>query len=236
MKRTTLFSVASALVAAGILSVAGYGCGDDDNSISRADGATAEAAGRETATTETGTTPPAPTLGAQIDRIGRPAVSTALNHTFDPDAAATDLGKDTWNKDSNPQGWRTAFTPEISANLAIYDGLDTICGNQAGASADAGATTNILKYGALAGVLADDRLFLNTAGTTGIQYLAVELAATGIAPIAATDRGGRTLPMDVIDITYSALAIGNVGGVSDGIAADPAKTSGTAFPYLAAPR
>lgn len=239
MKRTTLFSVCSALVAATVMSVAGYGCGDDDDGvISKPDTGT----GTETSTPEAGTpetstgNPAAPTLGAQIDRMGRPAVNTALNHTFDPNDTAADTAKDGWNSNATPSGWPAAFTAEVSGNLAVYDGLDTVCGNQAAANPDAGATTNVQKYGALGAVLANDKLWLNTAGTTGNLYLAVELAATGIAPAAATDRGGRTLPMDVVDITYSALAAGALTGVTDGIAADTTKTSGTTFPYLAPPK
>jgi hypothetical protein len=236
MKRTTFFSFGSALVAATVMSFAAYGCGDDDDAAtSKPDSGTAETGTPETGTPETSTgEPAAPTLGAQIDRMGRPAVNTALNHTFDPNAATADPAKDAWNANAMPGGWGAAFGPEVAANLAVYDGLDTTCGNQAAANPDAGATTNALKYGALAGVLADDRLWLNTAGTTAAQYLAVELDATGIAKNA--DRGGRTLPMDVIDVTYSALAVGDVKGVGDGIDADPAKTSGTTFPYLAAPK
>ena len=37
--------------------------------------------------------PAVPTLGAQLDRMGRPAVNTALNHGFDPSAAA---GNSSW--------------------------------------------------------------------------------------------------------------------------------------------
>lgn len=238
MNRKTLLSLGSALIAASVISVAGYGCGDDDDAVSKPDsGNNPQTSPPDTGAPDTSTgNPPVPTLGAQIDRMGRPAVNTALNHTFDPNAATTDPAKDGWNSNKDPQSWKSAFTGEVAGNLAVYDGLDTVCGNQAAASADAGSTTNILKYGALAGVLADDRLFLNTAGTTGDVYLAVELAATGIAPAVATDRGGRTMPMDVIDVTYSALAIGDVKGVGDGIAADPAKTNGVTFPYLAPPK
>jgi hypothetical protein len=235
MNRTTFFSFGSALVAAAVMSFAAYGCGDDDDAAtSKADSGTAAETGTP-GTPETGTGDPAPpALGAQIDRMGRPAVNTALNHTFDPNAATAEPAKDAWNANGTAGGWAAAFGPEVAGNLAVYDGLDTKCGNQAAADKDAGATTNALKYGALGGVLADDRLWLNTAGTTAAQYLAVELDATGIAKNA--DRGGRTLPMDVIDVTYSALAIGEVMGIGDGIDADPAKTSGTTFPYLAAPK
>jgi len=49
--------------------------------------------------------PPAPTLGAQIDRIGRPAVNTALNAVFEPDAAKKAAQKDAYNQASNADAW-----------------------------------------------------------------------------------------------------------------------------------
>jgi hypothetical protein len=234
-----MLSVSTALVALSALGFAAAGCGDDDDNgvVVVPDATVPDATVSDTGTVDTGATQPAlPTLGAQIDRMGRPAINTALNHTFDPNATTANTAKDDWNKNADVASWRTTFTAEVSRNLAVYDGLDTVCGNQVLASADAGATTNLQKYGTLGAALADDRLFLNTGGTTSDQYLAVELAATGLAPAAATDRGGRTLPMDVIDITYSALAAGVLTGVTDGVGADATKTGGTTFPYLAAPR
>jgi hypothetical protein len=102
--------------------------------------------------------------------------------------------------------------------------LDTVCGNQllAGPNAVAG------RYDALAGVLADDRLFVNTSVGTCAEYLAVERGV-------AADCGGRTLFYDVIDTTYSALAIGMASGVVDGVDTDEEAHSGDVFPFLAAP-
>ena len=49
MNRKTLLSIGSALVAMGVMSVAGYGCGDDDDAVTtKTDSGT---------TPETGTTP-----------------------------------------------------------------------------------------------------------------------------------------------------------------------------------
>jgi len=74
--------------------------------------------------------PAAPTLGAQIDRMGRPTINTALNHTFDTDAGSAGASKDAYNQDESfgtwPATWRGVFAP----NLAILDALDTgVCGN-----------------------------------------------------------------------------------------------------------
>lgn len=238
MNRKTLLSIGSALVAIGVMSVAGYGCGDDDDAVTtKTDSGTPVT---ETGTgTETGTDsgpkpPTVPTLGAQIDRLGRPAINTALNHTFDPDAGTKGAAKDEYNQDTAQAGWSAKYTPQQAANLAVYDGLDRNCNNQFLAS-DAGAAqnSNTLKYGTLASVTADDRLWLNTAGTSCTTYLAVEANATGIIP--NMDCGGRGLGYDVIDTTYSIVSIGAPAGVTDGVTADPAKTGGTTFPFLAAP-
>ena len=73
--------------------------------------------------------PAPPTLGAQIDRMGRPAINTLLNHGFDPTAAAG-TAKDTYNADADPSNWVTAYTAEFTKNLGILDALDTgFCGN-----------------------------------------------------------------------------------------------------------
>jgi hypothetical protein len=175
--------------------------------------------------------PGPPTLKTQVDRIGRPAINTALNHTFDTDGGAAGAAKDTYNADKNVAGWQTAYGPELAKNLGILDGLDTVCGNQAG-------YTISNSYAALAGLAADDRVYLKTDATACTAgYLAVELAATNILP--NTDCGGRKLTYDVIDVTYSAAAIGAPAGVSDGINATDApvvaRTNGTTFPYLAVP-
>ena len=166
--------------------------------------------------------PAPPALKTQVDRMGRPAINTALNHVFDTNAGTQGTAKDTYNADKNLQTWN-AYAPEFAKNLAIFDGLDTVCGNAAGY-----ALSN--SYAALAGLAADDRLYLKTDATTCTTYLAVELNKTGIQT--NTDCGGRALKYDVIDVTYGAVS-GVLTGVPDGISADTTKTGGTTFPYLA---
>lgn len=168
--------------------------------------------------------PAPPTLKTQVDRMGRPAINTALNHVFDTDAGSQGVAKDAYNADKNQATWGTSYGPEFAKNLAIFDALDTVCGNAAGYS-----ISN--SYSALAGLTADDRLYLKTdSSTSAAGYLAVELNKTGIK--ANTDMGGRMLTYDVIDVTYGAVS-GVLTGVPDGITADSTKTSGTTFPYLA---
>jgi hypothetical protein len=97
------------------------------------------------------------------------------------------------------------------------------------ASAD-GAT----RYQALATVLADDQLYVDTSTGTCAQYLAVELkVATGVALV---DCGGRTPLEDAIDVTLSALVLGATTGVNDGVNADDQTPSAATFPFLVAPQ
>lgn len=180
--------------------------------------------------------PPPPVLGAQIDRIGRPGVNTALTDPFDLEGPTTteNAAKDAYNAEGDPTKWAASFQSEIEQNLAIINALDANCENQLAESptkTDGGTT----RYSALGGVLVDDELYVNTAATTCGQYLAVEANATGIVPNA--DCGGRTLSYDVIDTTYSVLAIGKLTGVSDGVSEDDHADKQTAtFPFLAPPQ
>jgi hypothetical protein len=167
-----------------------------------------------------------PALGGRIfDRVGRAAVNTALIGVLMPRGQKDDL-QQAYNE-AAPDAW-SMFTSEIAKNLAVYDALDAICGNQAlaGASAIAG------RYDGLAGALADDRLYVNTNAASCTQYLAVELDATGLAP--NQDCGGRTPRYDTIDTTYSALAIGLPAGVADGVASDAGPIAET-FPFFGPP-
>ena len=238
------------LLASSIVAVAAIqGCGGDTGTASTStststgsdttSGSTTGAGG-ETSTTSSGTTatsggtggsapqPDPPKLGMQIDRFGRPAINTALNHTFDLVPASKDMAKDAYNKEADPSKWAALSGAEFSKNLAIFDGLDTICGNQllAGPMATAG------RYATLSGALSNDRVYVNLAAATCTTYLAVEADATGLNP--NMDCGGRKLDYDVIDASYTDLATGGTLAVGDGIAAD-ADTKGTAFPYLTAP-
>lgn len=172
--------------------------------------------------------PPAPALGMQIDRMGRAGVNTALTDPFDiiPNKPI-DTVKDAYNSDSDRSKWAANWATNIRTSLAILDGLDGVCGNQA--AADASAT----RYALLAGALADDALVVDTTQTTCKQYLGVELTALAHTP---ADCGGRTPTENTIDITYSLLAIGAPAGVSNGITKKAANAPGDTFPFFAAPQ
>jgi hypothetical protein len=184
------------------------------------------------------TAPPPPALGVnQIDRMGRAGVNTALTNPFFRASVANEetmheMVQDEYNAAENPAQWEGMFASEIAASLAVLDGLDRNCGNQLLAKQDAEQPAPG-RYDALAAVLADDQLYVNTASGSCAQYLAVEANAVGIAN---NDCGGRTPVEDTIDTTYSLLAVGTLTGVTDGVPRDADGTASlTAFPFLARP-
>ena len=179
--------------------------------------------------------PPPPSVGAvQIDRMGRAGVNTALTNPFYRESVASEdsqhkLIVDDFNAASDPSQWVARFSSLIASNLAILDSLDRVCGNQV----LAGPAPVPGRYKALADILADDQLYVNTASGTCNQYLAVEANAIGIAN---TDCGGRTPLENTIDITYSVVAVGALTGVTNGITSDADGTASlTAFPFLDRP-
>ena len=203
----TIYIVAIMLCTAVVLT----GCGSDDDN------------------------PPPPSVGTvQIDRMGRAGVNTALTNPFYRESVASEESQhemvvDDYNVASDPSQWVARFSSLIASNLAILDSLDRVCGNQvlAGPAPVAG------RYKALADILADDQLYVNTASGTCNQYLAVEANAIGLTN---TDCGGRTPPENTIDITYSVVAVGALTGVTNGITSDADGTASlTVFPFLDQP-
>lgn len=190
--------------------------------------------------------PPPPTLGQQIDRMGRAAINTALTDPFylsDPTSDGTmnpmqDAHKDAYNADVNQAMWAATWSATFEKSLAIYDAIDGVCGNQLLASA-AGADAGAGRYATLAGALADDQLYLDlTRAECGAatNYLAVEARFAGFNVAGC---GGRTPLDDTVDVTYT-VASGSVDGptVSDGVDkdADPATPASlTSFPFLNPP-
>lgn len=196
-------------------------------------------------------TPAPPTLGAQIDRMGRPAINTALNHTFDVDAATKAAAKDAYNADEGEGNWGSAYGAEFAKNLAILDALDSKsaigggtpvngCGNQIlyNGNTAGGSAATATSYATAAAVLADDQLYVDTSKSDCEKYLGVEL---DYLQLATGDCGGRTLTEDVIDVSYSALAAGTAGFdsmtltplIGDGVSAH-GDLSAT-FPFLGTP-
>ena len=218
--RTLLLATTAALTLAAV-----SGCDDGGTTSTGGTGGTGAAGG--TGGTGGGMAM-MPTLGAQIDRMGRPAINTAANQTFNTNPEQADQGKDGWNSNSDPSTWAT-YIEEIQTNLAILDGIDAACGNQLLADP---AKDDPSRYATLATVLSDDRLYVNLEGAACTTYLGVEANAVGVMN---NDCGGRTLAYDVIDVSYTLLATGALdGSVGDTIGiSDAAK--GEIFPFLADP-
>ncbi len=192
-----------------------------------------------------------PLLNTQIDRLGRPAINTALNGTFLNSAAKT-AQRDAYNALHDPATFATAelrvgrtVTAEFAENLAIFDAFDrgaslagAGCGNAALFMQPVSATS----YNTLASVLADDRLYVDTSKTSCNFYLSLEVDVVTGGAIAHTQCGGRAPSHDVIDTSYSLLISGLNGFNSstlepltiDGVDAHT-DISDTAFPFLGAP-
>src|SRR5689334_4457812 len=195
--------------------------------------------------------PAVPALGAQMDRMGRPAVNTALNHAFDGTAAAG-TAKDAYNQDGSPGGWTAANEAAFKTSLAFVDALDGTCGNQAlynGMPAGQVGSATVDSYKALADVLANDQLFLDTTinaadiPVTHMNYLAVEFNYVTAGSIPLVTCGGRAPTNDVMDASYTALAVGITGfnaamgfdpAVKDGVGPHADENNDT-FPFLGSP-
>lgn len=162
--------------------------------------------------------------------MGRAGVNTALTDPFDIVAGMTpNQVKDAYNALSDPSTWAGHYKANIAQNLAILDSLDTVCGNQL----LAGPSSVANRYDTLATVLVDDRLYVRTDKTTCTTYLGVEANAVGVTN---DDCGGRTPLYNTIDVTYSALAIGQFSGVTNGFTSDSeGNPNATTFPFLGAP-
>jgi hypothetical protein len=177
--------------------------------------------------------PPArPALGAPIDRAGRPLTSNALIAPLGPDEL-TDRRREAYNR-AAPADW-AQFSGEIQQSVALYDGFDGTCGNAWLAERDARAAP--LRYHALANLLADDRIWVNSRATACRRYLAVELAELadpGSSDSPNGDCGGRALDYDANDVFRSLLVFGTTNGVDDGVDADDHRPSAE-FPFLVAP-
>lgn len=179
--------------------------------------------------------PAPPALGAQIDRQGRAAITTALIAPLGPLVPGTDQTRKDEYSEAGRADW-DEFFDEIRSAIAIFDGLDANCGSQilAGAGVDEADFDTPARYNALAGALTDDRLYLRADSGACSQYFAVELAATGLIPALEGDCGGRTPLYDTVNVSYTALSNDLSIPVSDGIVQDDNPNhSIDLFPFLA---
>jgi len=160
--------------------------------------------------------------------MGRPLTGNALLGTLGTAEEAGRLKED-YNA-AAPEAW-SRFESDLARGLALYDGLDGECGNQILAR----PASDHDRYGPLASMLADDRLWLNSASGDCDQFMAVELSSiTGSSgPIA--DCGGRSPLIDAVDVYRSLLVLGESKGIDDGVDRDDGEHSISDFPFLADP-
>jgi len=245
-------NISTLLVSIGAIAVLGA-CGDSGTGGGGSGGTTSSTGAGPTTTsgasmttsassTSTGMTgfPAMPTLGTtQIDRMGRPAINTATDDTFlvpngasfkPSDDATRAASEDAYNGAKDSSQWATLFAPTMALNLGVLDSLDGDCTNQLASCGDINNATGTC-YATLAGVLADDRLWVATTAPTCGAYLGVEANAILSAP---ADCGGRRPIDDVIKTTYTLLATGPTGMFDDGIIA-PQGLHPDTFPFMAAP-
>jgi len=158
--------------------------------------------------------PPPPVLGAQLDRVGRPAISTLLIAVFAAPADQT-APKDAYNHAPDPATWKTTLLrtnvtieAELQASLAAFDAIDTGAATGCGNALAYTVPINAISYRPGADLLADDQLYVDTSKQTCNIYLALEIERGSLGRFTHTECGGRTLAHDAIDVTYSVLASG----------------------------
>lgn len=218
-------------------------CGDDDETTATTTTTSSSSVGGSTSSSGGSTSssggggagggeiPAPPVLGAQIDRQGRAAINTAANRTFTDDPLQ-DAAQDAWNADANPGNWQASYFENVRVSLAILDSLDGTCGANSQLAFNLDPGNGLDEYKALATVLTNDWLTVNSAASTCASYLGVEAEALLSA---AADCGGRRPTDDVVEVTYSAVAAGLISGVDDGVTARAtAVTAQMNFPYLEA--
>lgn len=176
--------------------------------------------------------PTPPALGALLDRAGRPIGEAALIETFQANASTKATQRAAWETDANLAQWPATWAPTIVASLGFWDGLDNACANEVLYT----GPTAVTSYNAFAGLLADDRLYVDSDIATCTKYLAVEISVIAGTPL--TDCGGRTPTEDAVDVTYTALGstLANLGSgtyIPDGATGGVAES--VTFPFLGVP-
>ncbi|MBA3464095.1 MAG: DUF4331 family protein [Deltaproteobacteria bacterium] len=202
--------------------------------------------------------PAVPTLGAPIDRMGRPAVNTALVAPFDNDPLKT-AKKDAYNRAVDQTMWLTtvvdpATSPpktirgEFAPNMGAFDSLDQGSGlpntmaGPGGGCGNAALYSMTTGYATLATVLVDDQLYVDTAKLTCNSYLSLEVEVATGGGVVHSQCGGRTMTHDVVDVSYSLLSAGLNGFnqtltplVTDGVGPHTDILGNDTFPFLGPP-
>ena len=174
--------------------------------------------------------PPIPVFGQPIERTARPLIKNALvGGPLAPDAVSN-RRKEAYNRVGR-DGWMQ-FSQDIEHTLGLYDGFDGKCGNQWVVDTNADPHN---RYRKLATLLADDRIWVNSASATCTQFFAVEFTALGTPGALPEDCGGRTPNYDASNIFRSLLIDGTTKGGVDGLSHDEKTHSTIDFPFLAEP-
>jgi hypothetical protein len=166
--------------------------------------------------------PPPPALGPQIDRAGRPLITTALIAPLVAAGPARTAIRDAYNHATDPATWKDVMLPnavsierELEASLAVFDAFDRGMTSVAGAGCG-----NAIRYPGSAGpdsykvaadLFADDELHVDTSRASCPVYFALELEYASSGDVPHTTCGGRMPGHDVVDVTYSVLAAGQFG-------------------------
>jgi len=222
-------------LSASLLALSAVGCGDDgvdgeggsDTTSSSNVSSSSNSSNSSSSTSSSSSgmpVPNVPTLGNQIDRMGRAAINTATTTTF-ADDATRNAAEDAYNADDNIATWVGDYAAAAAFSLGVLDSLDATCGNGSGA----GGSTAADAYGTVATVLTTDYIAVkgDAMGGCDNSYLSVELGVLTMTPNDLC--GGRTPAHDSIATTYTVVA-----GVpfDDGLTA-PSKSQVETFPYLA---
>ncbi len=224
------------LLALGIVTLScsalAVGCGSDDTNTSTPDSGKpdvvipgADGGGTDAPITETGAEASLP-LG-QIDRMGRPAINTALN-----DKAL----KDPWNQADtysfSPIGSGGAvFDTSFDQHLKLFNSLSPP-GNPAYKWTDGGAAEHPLVQ-----PLKFDVIIVNPEApfdAKGFLNIEDQVLNAGGAGSSETSSGGRWLNEDIVDKVFSYLVVRQFAGVCDGVP-KATKDSALVWPYMAAP-
>lgn len=160
----------------------------------------------------------------RIDRAGRVLTGNALLGTLDGEDVSNRL-KERYNAIEPKDG--AEFVPEIEKGLALYDGFDGRCGNSLLAAPEPAR-----RYRALAQLLADDRLWIDSRRRRCEQPFAVELAQAAGRSQYRRDCGGRTPLQTAINVYRSLLVDASTDDISDGLLRDEKTPSVSEFPFL----
>ena len=176
-----------------------------------------------------GLPPVPPALGVPIARAGRPLSADALVAGLAADGARQ--RRLAQYEHAAPSDW-PQFSADIAQSLSVLDGFDGQCGNQWLAAREGPPAA---RYRALATLLADDRLWIDSRSTACDRFFAVELDALGGAGLPTADCGGRAPGVAAVEVLRSLLVLGRTTGFGEGADRAVGVRPAAEFPFLANP-